>query len=169
MRVRVRLGVRARVQVRFTVRTRLRVKVRVRIRVRVSVRAWVRVVGCASRRCATLAQQHAGNPAATLHRVEGDRLQQGGALGGREREVEEAHDAIHLRRQAAHEVLIVDLVRVRARVRARVRVSGARRRRNQRLWRGLREAPCAATCCLGGGDAPLERGAQPARALRSLC
>ena len=122
MGVRVRLGVRARFQVRFRVRTRLRVKVRVRVRiwVRVSVRARVRVVGYASRRCATLAQQHAGKPAATLHRVEGDRLQQGGALGGREREVEEAHDAIHLRRQAAHEVLIVDLVRVRVRVRARV-------------------------------------------------
>ena len=51
-----------------------------------------------------------------------DRLQQGGALGGREREVEEAHDAVHLRRQAAHEVLIVDLVRVRVRVRVRARV-----------------------------------------------
>ena len=116
------MGSRARVQVRFRVRTRLKVKVRVRVRiwVRVSVRARVRVVGYASRRCATLAQQHAGKPAATLHRVEGDRLQQGGALGGREREVEEAHDAIHLRRQAAHEVLIVDLVRVRVRVRARV-------------------------------------------------
>jgi len=167
------LGSRARVQVRFRVRTRLKVKVRVRVRiwVRVSVRARVRVVGCASRRCATLAQQHAGKPAATLHRVEGDRLQQGGALGGREREVEEAHDAIHLRRQAAHEVLIVDLVRVRVRVRvrARVRVRGARRRRNQRLWRGLPEAQCAATCCLSGGGAPLECGAQPARASRSLC
>jgi hypothetical protein len=72
-----------------------------------------------------------------------------------------------LRRQAAHEVLIVDLARVRVRVRVRVR--GARRRRSRRLWRGLPEAPCAATCCLGGGGAPLERGAQPARASRSLC
>ena len=101
-----------------------------------------------------------------------DHLQQGGALGRREREVEEAHDAIHLRRQAAHEVLIVHLVRVGVRVKVSVRVSvrvgGARRWRNRRLWRRLPEAPCAATCCLGGGGAPLKCGAQPARASRSL-